>query len=278
MGQKSLYFLEKMWFVDDITHIDVMQLGEVYTSAFNQEQSTLMYSQQRTNVNDRSMGMPATGTPDTATNSVAMIQESKGRFDYYLHNYKEFLTEIITDIAVVNHQYGPRNVSWIQEQQDGPLLIQAINLPESAIRDGLYFDLAVVSATNNNIVDKQSWMQVSQMLQQYFTGMMELSQALQNPAVTQLIAKKGLTAASEALRQMVESYGFRNIDKIVLTDKEINDALTQPPPMPPNGSNQPPAIPGPGGNQGTPGALPNPAMGNLSQIVQQFRGSSPARV
>jgi hypothetical protein len=50
----------------------------------------------------------------------------------------------------------------------------------------VYFDLAVVGATNNNIVDKQSWMQVSQMLQQYFTGMMELSQALQNPAVTQL--------------------------------------------------------------------------------------------
>jgi hypothetical protein len=50
--------------------------------------------------------------------------------------------------------------------------------------------------------------------------------------------------------------------------------------MPPNGNgtNQPPAISGPGGNQGTPGALPNPAMGNLSQIVQQFRGSSPARV
>jgi hypothetical protein len=57
-GPKEPIFPGKMWFVDDITHIDVMQLGEVYTSAFNQEQSTLMYSQQRTNVNDRSMGMP----------------------------------------------------------------------------------------------------------------------------------------------------------------------------------------------------------------------------
>jgi hypothetical protein len=237
-GPKEPIFPGKMWFVDDITHIDVMQLGEVYTSAFNQEQSTLMYSQQRTNVNDRSMGMPQTGTPDTATNSVAMIQESKGRFDYYLHNYKEFLSEIITDVAVVNHQFGPRNVQWIQEQQDGPLLLQAIQLPESAIRDGLFFNIAVVGATNNNVVDRQSWMQVSEMLQKYFTGIMELSQALQNPNLIQIIARKGITSASEALRQMVESYGFRNIDKIVLTDKEIMEALTQPPPNPQlNGSN-----------------------------------------
>jgi hypothetical protein len=97
---------------------------------------------------------------------------------------RDFLSAIITDVAVVNHQFGARNVQWIQEQQDGPLLLQAIQATRKCILEMDYFlILAVVGATNNNVVDRQSWMQVSQMLQQYFTGMMELSQALQNPSI-----------------------------------------------------------------------------------------------
>lgn len=265
-GPGEPIFPGKMWFLDEMDHIEPIEFGDVYTSAFNNEQTTLMYSQQRTGVNDMSLGMQQAGTPGTATSDMAKLQESKGKSDFYLRNYKKFLNQIIIDVACNIHQFGPRNLE-IQDARPGLAGIkQFFNLPEKYIRDALIFEIKTIGQSDNKMVDRQSWMQIAQMLQQYYDAQIALADQLGDPMLMKQIITQGLAASTEAMRQVLESFEVRNINRIIVTS-ELPTPLGEKPAQPnqillqlmgaqQNGQQQPtsgpPAIGNAGGGNQTP--------------------------
>ena len=57
-------FPGKIWFLDDPSRdVQVLQMSEIYQSAFANEASIQLYSDKRTGVNETILGLPQQGTP-----------------------------------------------------------------------------------------------------------------------------------------------------------------------------------------------------------------------
>lgn len=257
-GPREPIFPGKMWFLDDMSHIDTMQLGEVYPSSYQNEQATLIYSQQRTGINETNLGMPQVGTPGTATSDLARIQEGNKKFDFVYANHKEFANDIIMDTAENIQQFGPRRIQYFNEVENGQLVKQFFDMPVGLIRDGLLIELKAAGQQQNKLLDRQNWQQIAAMLQQYYTGLIDLAMPLGDKALIQTIFYKGMAAATEAMRQIFDSFDIRNVDRMIVRELEdkINAGLATA-----TGTQ-------PGGNGGTPGTLTPPRMDLFGALTQ----------
>jgi hypothetical protein len=222
-GPREPIFPGKMWFVDDMSHVETFQLGEIYPSSYQNEQATAIYSQQRTGVNETNLGMPQVGTPGTATSDLARIQEGNKKFDFVYANHKDFSNEIIMDIAENVQQFGPRRVQYYEEVEGGDLVKAFFDMPVGFVRDGLLISLKAAGQQQNKLIDRQNWQQISVMLQQYYQGLVDLAMPLGDKQLLQTIFYKGMGAATEAMRQIFESFDIRNIDRMIV--RELEDKI-----------------------------------------------------
>ncbi len=222
-GPGEPIFPGKMWIVDDMDHIDTIQLGEIYPSSYQNEQATLIYSQQRTGVNETTLGQPQVGTPGTATSDLARIQEGNKKYDFIYGNCKDFTNEVIMDIAECIQQFGPRRISYYASAEGGNLVKEFFDLPVGLVRDGLVLQLKASGQQQNKLLDRQNWQQIAVMLQQYFQGLVELAAPLGDKQLLQTIFYKGMGAATEAMRQIFESYDITNIDRMIV--RELEDKI-----------------------------------------------------
>ena len=261
-GPKEPIFPGKMWFLDDMNHVDSLQLGEIYPSSYNNEQATLIYSQQRTGVNETTLGMPQVGTPGTATSDLARIQEGNKKFDYIYQNVSSFVNELINDVAENVRQFGSRRIEYYNTAEGGQLVKQFYDLPAGFIRDGLIIELSRANQSNNDLITRQNWVQVAQLLQQYYGGLIQLAQATQDAQLIQMIAQRGLTASTEAMKQILESYDIRNVDRIIMKEfSQPSAGASQP-----NGDTQSTEPLG-GGINRPPIPFTEPGMASFSQIL-----------
>lgn len=260
-GPKEPIFPGKMWFLDDMTHVEPFKLSEVYNSAFANESGTLVYSQQRTGVNEATLGMPAVGTPGTATSDLARIQEGNKKFDFIMKNVKMFLNDVILDIFCNIVQFGPKNIAYFDYADGGELLKNILTMPVSLIRQSLIFDVVAAGQQSNRILDRQNWMQISQLITQYYQALLLLTQG--QPQLQQIVLQKGMIAATEAMRQILDTFDVKNKERIIV--EEIERMM--------QGANQPNptgAVPPAGGNNLSPGNGQEPRMDVLTKIAQMF--------
>lgn len=216
-------FPGKMWFLDSMDQLDTVQLGELYPSGYNTEQSDLVYSQQRTGVNEVTLGMPQMGTPGTATSDLARIQEGQKKFDLWYMRARGFLDKVVMDVIDIWQQFAPRDVPYYNTVSNGHMVQEFFQLPDNWIRDGLVIKLKTSSQVHNRILDRQDWQQIAGFFQQYFTGLAQMAQPLGNPQLLQVIFTKGLSSLTEAMRQILETYDVRNIDRLIV--KELDQIL-----------------------------------------------------
>lgn len=251
-GPKEPIFPGKMWFLDDMSHIEPFSLTDIQPSSYANESATQIYSQQRTGVNEVTLGMPQVGTPGTATSDLARIAEGKAKYDFALRNVKECFTDLFVDAACIQQQYGAKNVKYLAF--DGAEEIQKVlSVPDQFIRDGLIFTFAVNSQAQNKVIDQQQWQQVATITQQYWVNMMGIAQASGNPQLMQEVMIKAAQSGTEVFKQLLESYDIKNIDRILLTELL-------------NGSKQLRAITG--GNAGLVSPVGNEGMAESSQVIQ----------
>lgn len=237
-GPNEPIFPGKMWFLDDINDLQPIQMGEVYASAFSNEHQTLQYAQQRSGVNELNLGMPQAGTPGTATAELSRVQEGNKKFDFIYKNVKRLTTDMILDVAGQIRQFGPRDVSYYDYADEGPLVQKFFDLDPLLIRQGMLVEIAAAGQAENKLVDRQNWQQVTQMLQNYYTQMVQLAQMTGNQELVSKIVSQGLTAATEAMKQVLGSFDLKNINRIVV-DEEMIRALISTPIQPPGAPQQP---------------------------------------
>ena len=215
-GPGEPVFPGKMWFLDDMTHIESIQMGEIYPSSQNNEFATLQYAQQRTGVNEATLGMPQAGTPGTATSDLARIQEGAKKFDFTYGNIKEFLSDIIVDVAGCVQKYGPRHIEYYQMSPSGQLVKQWFALPAESITESLVFELTSAGQSGNKMLDRQNWQQVAQILTQYYTLLQQIGQM--QPELMQLILPQILQGSTEAVKQILETFDIRNPNRLIVEE------------------------------------------------------------
>ena len=217
-GPKEPIFPGKMWFLDDMTHVEPFTMNEIKPSAFSNEQASVIYSQQRTGVNEVVLGMPQVGTPGTATSDLARIQEGNKKFDFAYKNIKRWIKDIVIDVAVNIGQFGARNVEYYDLVEGGELAKAFFALPPELIRGNFIIEIDPAGQQQNKILDRQNWSQVAAILQQYYQGILQLAQFTGNKDLIFAVSQKGMVASTEAVKQILESFDVRNIDRIILSE------------------------------------------------------------
>jgi hypothetical protein len=261
-GPKEPIFPGKMWFLDEMDHIKEIKLSDVYPSSFSNEQSTLIYSQQRTGVNEVTLGMPQAGTPGTATSDIARIQEGKAKFDYIFRNMRKLVSDLVHDVIIVTSEFGTRDLKYFDIVQDGDKVRELLfGVDKQLLYDKTLFEIGVVGQQRNRAIDRGVWQEVAVFMQQYYTGILQLA-SVGNPQLAPMIAQKGMAAVTEVFKQILESYDLRNIDRIIMNEllQVMNNAS--------NGIAAPP--PGAGGNGGAPAALQELGLADLFTAVSRL--------
>ena len=230
-GPKEPIFPGKMWFVDDMTHIDTIQLGEVYSSSFSNEQSAVLYSQQRTGVNEVILGMPQVGTPGTATGDLARIAEGNKKFDFSMDNIRDWFSILTMDALLNIKQFGPRHPEYFAHAEGGAEVLKVLGQSISDIRKGILFEVKAAGQQQNRLLDRNNWQQIGALTNQYYVSMIQLAINANRPDLVQLILNKGMIAATEVMKQILESFDVRSINRILVT--EVEELLGQANLLPP---------------------------------------------
>jgi hypothetical protein len=208
-------FPGKKWIVEEMTDIEPMFIGDVKASAYNNENQVVIYSQQRTGVNELTLGMPNVGTPGTASDSLARVQESNRKFDYYYNNKKEFVNRVIrrASLSIIKHGFSQKDIfEFIPNSSETELFLR---MGVEKLSNQLLFNIQLAGAKNNKILDRQTYSQLTGMVTQYWTQYMALAQGLQDPALVQEITKKALTAADKIMLEILNSFDVPNPEKLI---------------------------------------------------------------
>jgi len=219
-GPREPIFPGKMWFVDDMSHIETIQLGEVYSSSFSNEQSAVLYSQQRTGVNEVILGMPQVGTPGTATGDLARIREGNRKFDYSMDNIRDWFSTLTMDALLNIKQFGPRHPDYFSRAEGGAEVLKLLGESISDIRKGILFEVKAAGQQQNRLLDRNNWQQIGALTNQYYVSMIQLAINANRPDLVQLILNKGMIAATEVMKQVLESFDVRSINRILVTEVE----------------------------------------------------------
>lgn len=217
IGPDEPMFPGKIFQLDDIDDLVAIEgASEIYPSAYNNEQQAVIYAQQRSGVNELSLGMPQAGTPGTATGDMQRVQEYNRKFDYTYYRSRRFLKEIAIDVVAIQAQYGFRDPRYFQLLPDtGQRVQQFLSQSPEKLRSQLVMELSIVGENSNKALDRNNWTQISQIMTQYYTQMIQLCAQTGNKQMLQVFAQQAPMAATEAMKQILEGYDLRSIDKLI---------------------------------------------------------------
>lgn len=227
IGPDEPLFPGKIWLLDEMDDVQDLQMAEIYPSSYNNEQQAVIYSQQRSGVNELSLGMPQSGTPGTATSDLTRVQEFNRKFDYTFGNSKRFLLDITKDVLCIQSQFGFRDPRYFQTiGQNGPIIQQLLSQSPDLIRNELLFTLKLVSSVSNRITDRNNYTQYAGMLSQYYTQIVQLAQ-MGMPQILPIVIVQAIIAATEVMQQISEGFEIRGAERFLLP-KQLLASLMAP--------------------------------------------------
>lgn len=208
-------FPGKKWFVEDMDDIQPIFIGDVKASAYNNENQVVIYSQQRTGVNELTLGMPNIGTPGTASDSLARVQESNRKFDYTYNNKKDFLNRVVYRAAMNIFKYGPtqRDVYKFLPNPVETELFFRKSIDE--LKNKLVFNIQLAGAKNNKVLDRNTYTQLAGMQTQYWTQVMALAQQAGDPNMVQEVARAAMRAADQINLEILRAFDIPNPEKLI---------------------------------------------------------------
>ncbi len=229
-------FPGKLWFVDDMNDIMPMEMGDVKASAYNNENQVIVYSQQRTGVNELTLGMPNVGTPGTATDSMARVQESARKFDYSFGNTKKLLNQVVQDTVCNLVQWKP-DIRRLEFSPKGGEIESFLKQEYDLFRSNIILKVELVGQNQNKYRDRQDATQLVGMFQQYYGAIMGLIEqtAQGDPAVLMDASGKAMDGANLAMRHILQSFDIRNPERYIITPPKNGSAQ----PINPAGSPNP---------------------------------------
>lgn len=238
-------FPGKKWFVEDMEDIQPMFIGDVKASAYNNENQVVIYSQQRTGVNELTLGMPNVGTPGTASDSLARVQESNRKFDYTYNNKKDFLNRVVARAAQNIIRYGPVDrqvLTLVPNASQVELFMRDIERAKSKI----FFNIQLAGAKNNKVLDRNTYTQLAGMQTQYWTQILGLAKQMQDPALIQAMTTAALRAADQINLEILRAFDVPNPEKLIFNfdaykPAQISPSIQPQAPAAPQGANATPA-------------------------------------
>jgi len=257
-------------FVSDPKDVLPFQLGEVYPSSQADEQLTIRLAEQRVGINDVNQGQitPPIGRA-TATTVMAQLQEGTRRFDLNTSELRKGMGEQAIQICELYQTHGlpapdeANSPEQVLDPQDAILTRQVIEQTDQ-IRGLVALKLNISTAAVNKEIEKQSSIQLFQMVMGYYQQILQLMPMMFQPGVPpQMIemVQKVISGADKMMKQVFQSHQRFDLEDVLLgmggEDGSGPDGLMGAI----SGAQQ--AVGGPAGGANGAGGLQAPGLGGL---------------
>lgn len=212
VGQEKIYpgaFID----VDELDDIAELSMGTKHHTLLPEELHTNSIGEKRTGVNDYTVGREsgAIGSRATATSTLALIQEGNKRFQMTIRDIREALNNIAHQTIMLYQQFsGDDDVMYEMFSEKDKMIIQKyLHLPSELSRANVLIDTPAISESNNKDIQKQTYMTLMGVVQQFYRGLMEGFSVAVDPRAPEPmknLAIQGATAASKIWERVLEAF------------------------------------------------------------------------
>jgi hypothetical protein len=226
--------------VDQQDEIEALEIGNTVQAAFENEKIALQYAQQRSGIADfvNALDFGKGGGRQTATQTVAMMQEARTRFNWTLEQVRAAIQDIACMTTDLYEQFGAddrgkwETILGERASLVGELLSGA-DRPLSAV---LSLQVTASSASSNKAIEQQNLLAMMQMLEQQTLNFeMPLINIILNPQAPQALrdyALEKLDGSRAMMRRIMETVDVRNAQEILGSTEALREAADQPAPVP----------------------------------------------
>ncbi len=195
--------------------------ADIYNSTLSERQNTFGMVEKRTGVSDYLTGResPILGSRATATSTMALIAEGKGRVEEVLANIRTGMAEVLENCFSIWVQYGLDAIEDItfgddKVAQDVRDFFNSVGIEN--VNGSLGIDLSATDASNSRVAQQQMQLQIIQVLMGYYeklvgVGQMAIQAQAQMPQLSEML-QEIMASARKMFVNLLQTYDIRNPD------------------------------------------------------------------
>jgi hypothetical protein len=198
-----------------------MFMGQVATSTIGDEEFTLQYARQRSNVSDFQRGGAgnASISYSTATTTVEMLRQGRLRLDQVLREIQSGLGKVGRGVVELYQQFDQQGKTYlVMGQQDGAVVQQVLQFPLDMLRSGVAVRVTATNAQLNKETQIRTNQIIFGMVMQFYQQMMQAMTYAFNPQVPppmQQMAMAWVQGGMVLARRILDEYNIQDIDRII---------------------------------------------------------------
>ena len=205
--------------VEDKDDLTPMDLGNEHSTLLYEEQHTITIGEKRSGVSDYSVGREssAIGSRATATSTMALLREGARKFEFFIREERTVITNVGHQVVSLYQQFAPqREVHYeLFSQEEAKWFQQVMNLPPELSRSNIILDVKALDETNSEEMRQQAYMTMLQIVQETYIAIGNAMMVMFNqeaPEPIKQLAIQGAKAASELIKRLLESFGFKDAE------------------------------------------------------------------
>jgi hypothetical protein len=197
-----------------------LQVGQQHSTLLMEEQHTNVIGEKRSGVSDYSVGREssAIGSRATATSTLALIKEGNVKFKTVSDETRDGLSNVAhqtimlyqqtPDAKIYYEMFNPKNLSMVRKY---------FTLPQELSRAGVIIDVPAISEAYNKDIQRQTYMTLMQVMQQFYSGVMQAFQLATSPDPNipkpmKDLAVQGATSAAKLWGRVLEAFDVVDAD------------------------------------------------------------------
>lgn len=191
------------------------QFGEVYPSSVNEEMIIQSLSEKRIGLSEQALGKAP--RKETATTTLALIQEGNRRLDDTMEMSKETLSEMAVMYIQLHQQFKPKGKAIRYLGPDGQIVEQAIQIPRERIEGKVFFEVTAASEAASKEIQRQQLITLFGLFAQFYQQMFQLVEVIGQapPGPIQMYAIEVANAARTFMVQILEGFDVKNSFRLV---------------------------------------------------------------
>lgn len=207
--------------LENVEDLQPMQMGVAAESTIDDEQFTLNYARQRSNVSDYQRG--GAGNPSisysTATTTVEMLRQGRLRLDQVLREVQSALGKVGRGVVELYQQFDQGGKPYqVMGEQDGQIVEQVLHFPLDMLRNGVAIRVTATNAQLNKETQIRTNQIILGMVMQFYQQMMQAMTYAINPQVPppmQAMALAWIRGGSVLARRILDEYDIQDLDRII---------------------------------------------------------------
>jgi len=236
ISHKTQMYPGKINFLSNLEDLEPMMMGSAVNLNPNFPRMIWELAERRAGISDYALGRESSSVQkSTATGVLALIQEGQRRYDWTISCIRDVGGDFAMFCMEMAHLRTRTQTPYMVMGERGAYVEQFLRMPAIPPFYGLSFTCGVSNAAMNKEIRKQDANQTIQLLERYYTGVIQMVGMVAQQPELQPMAMKMIQNAGRKVQQALEAFGELN-------PEQYTDLFQmEQPPMPSQEPQAPPA-------------------------------------